>query len=173
MVATAPATNHKETGMQTETQAPHERHESKTGGSSIHVERTYPHARAKVWRALAEPALLSKWLMAAEGYAPVVGTKFVLRPIDGKAKGWRGFVECVVLAVDDGRMLQFSWEGDAGKVQTVTFTLFDDVATGGTRLVLDHDGFHGPGGFVLAKLVLAPGWRNKILVRLADALASL
>lgn len=137
-------------------------------GSGIHIERTFAHPRAKVWSAMASAEMMSKWLMLADGYEPVVGTKFRLTPIDGKAKGWRGFVDCVVLAVDEGRLLRFSWEGDPGKVQTVTFTLRDDGA--GTKLTLDHDGFHGAGGFVLAKFILGPGWRGKILGRLAAVL---
>ena len=43
--------------------------------SNIHREIVYPHPRAAVWRALTEPALIGKWLMTPEGFAPVVGTR--------------------------------------------------------------------------------------------------
>src|ERR1041384_6303296 len=101
----------------------------KPKGSSIHIETRYPHARSKVWRAFSDGDVMSKWLMKTEGYAPVVGTKFVLRAPPGQ-KGWRGFVECEVLAVEAERLLRFTWEGDPGKVQVVTFTLVDDGAGG-------------------------------------------
>src|SRR5689334_17020539 len=111
--------------------------------SRIHVEARYPHPRSKVWRALTEPALMQKWGMRPEGFAPVVGTKFKLVD-DGPHKGWRGFVECEVLAVEPERLLQTTWVGDEkdldrGIRQVVTYTLRDDGA--GTHLTLDHEGF--------------------------------
>jgi ABC-type antimicrobial peptide transport system permease subunit len=51
----------------------------KPKGSSIHIETRYPYARAKLWQAFSDADVMSKWLMKTEGYAPVVGTKFVLR----------------------------------------------------------------------------------------------
>jgi len=35
--------------------------------TEIHLTRTYPHPRKKVWRAITEPALLEKWLMHEAG----------------------------------------------------------------------------------------------------------
>jgi uncharacterized protein YndB with AHSA1/START domain len=136
--------------------------------SNIHREVTFPHARAKVWRALTDPDLIGRWLMKPEGFAAVVGTRFILRA-EGPQRGWRGFVECEVLAVEPGRRLRYSWVGDPDHPPlTVTFSL-TDVGTG-TRLALDHEGFEGLGGWLLARLLMGPGWGKMLKRRLADAL---
>jgi uncharacterized protein YndB with AHSA1/START domain len=132
--------------------------------TNIHKEITYAHPRAKVWRALTEPALMSQWLMKPEGFAPVVGTKFILRA-EGPQRGWRGFVECEVLAVEVERTLTYSWIGDPDQPPlTLTFMLEDDGA--GTKLVLDHEGFEGIGGWLLARLVMGPGWGRMLKTRI-------
>jgi uncharacterized protein YndB with AHSA1/START domain len=132
--------------------------------TNIHKEITYAQPRAKVWRALTEPALIGKWLMKPEGFAPVVGTKFILRA-EGRQRGWRGFVECEVLAVALERKLTYSWIGDPDQPPlTLTFRLEDHGA--GTKLVLDHEGFEGLGGWLLAKLVMGPGWGKMLEKRL-------
>src|SRR4051812_30876721 len=115
-----------------------------TKGTTIKVQHGYAHPRAKVWRAITEPALMQKWGMRPEGFAAVVGTKFKLVD-DGPHKGWRGFVECEVLEVQHERVLKTTWVGDEKQPpQTVTYTLADDGA-GGCTLTLEHDGFHGLG----------------------------
>jgi uncharacterized protein YndB with AHSA1/START domain len=147
--------------------------ETRTGSrrgttTRIHKEVTYPHPRARVWRAITEPALMARWLMKPEGFAPVVGTRFVLRA-EGPQRGWRGFVECEVLAVQAERRLKYSWVGDpSAPPLTLTFTLED--AGAGTRLVLDHEGFEGLGGWMLARLMMGPGWGRMLRRRLPDVL---
>jgi uncharacterized protein YndB with AHSA1/START domain len=122
----------------------------------IHLEQSYPHQRAKLWRALTEPALMEKWGMKPEGFAPMVGTKF--RLVDAKPRGWRGFVECEVLAVEPEHLLKISWVGDEkDPQQTVTFALGDEGT--GSRLTLDHEGFVGIAGFFVSRLFLRPGWK--------------
>lgn len=136
--------------------------------TDIHRVVRLPHPRAKVWRALTQPDLVDRWLMKPEGYAAVVGTKFVLRA-KGRQRGWRGFVECEVLAVEEGRLLRWSWLGDeAGPTLVVTFRLEDEG--GGTRLSLDHEGFEGFGGWLLARLMMGPGWGKLLGKRLAALL---
>ena len=136
--------------------------------TGIHREVVYPHPRSAVWRALTEPALLRRWLMEPEGFAPVAGTRFVLRA-RGPHRGWRGFVECEVLGVEVERTLRYSWVGDPDQPPlTVTFTLSDEGA--GTRLVLDHEGFEGLGGWFVARLAMGPGWGRMLRRRLADVL---
>ena len=125
--------------------------------SDITIVREYPHPRAKVWRALTDPNLVSRWLMRPEGFEPAVGTRFrlVARP----QPGWRGFVDCEVLEVEARRRLSYSWVGNEGHApMVVTFDLED--VPGGTRLTFTHTGFRGVGGFLLAKLMLGPGWRK-------------
>jgi uncharacterized protein YndB with AHSA1/START domain len=138
--------------------------------SKIHLEQSYPHPRAKLWRALTEPALMAKWGMRPEGFAPVVGTKFKL--VDAKPRGWRGFVECEVLAVEPERLLRISWVGDEkDPPQTVTYSLSDDGA--GSRLTLDHDGFVGVGSFFVSKLFLRPGWKAMLSRKIVDVMERL
>lgn len=137
--------------------------------TDIHREVTYPHPRSKVWRALTDPALVERWLMRPEGFTLAVGTRFVLRA-KGKQRGWRGFVECEVLAVEPERLLRYSWLGDEkGPTLVVTFRLTD--APGGTRLTLDHTGFEGFGGWVLARLMMGPGWGKMLTKRIPALLA--
>jgi uncharacterized protein YndB with AHSA1/START domain len=127
--------------------------------TQIRIVRDYPHPPAKVWRALTDPALVALWAMKPEGFAPVVGTKFkfVAKP----QPGWRGWVDCEVLEASEPRVLRYSWVGDeGGRRLEVSCTL--EPREGGTRLTLTHSGFTGVGGFVLAKLMMTPGW-NKML----------
>ena len=138
--------------------------------SKIHIEQRYPHPRATLWRALTEPPLMEKWGMRPEGFAPVVGTKFKL--VDAKPRGWRGFVESEVLAVEPERLLKITWVGDEkDPPQTVTYTLNDDEA--GSHLTLDHEGFVGIGGFIVSRLFLRPGWKAMLGKKIADVLGGL
>jgi uncharacterized protein YndB with AHSA1/START domain len=136
--------------------------------AQIRLERVYAHPRAKVWQALTDPRLIAAWLMRAEGFAPRPGCKFRLRA--KPQPGWRGYVDCEGLAVDEGRLLRYSWAGDdRGPVLTVTWTL-EDAPGGGTCLRLVHDGFRGAGGFILAKLMMGPGWKKMMRRYLASVL---
>jgi uncharacterized protein YndB with AHSA1/START domain len=127
--------------------------------TDIRIVRDYPHPRAKVWRALTEPALIALWAMRPEGFAPVVGTRcrFVGKP----GPGWRGFVECEVLEVQAPATLRYSWVGNEGdEASYVRYTL--EARPGGTRLIFEHTGFKGAGGFLLAKLIMTPGWKKTL-----------
>jgi uncharacterized protein YndB with AHSA1/START domain len=139
--------------------------------SDIHIVREYPHPRHKVWRALTDPDLIRRWLMRPEGFAPVVGNHFKLL---AKAQpGWRGFVECEVLEVRENERLRYSWVGNDGQSpMEVTFVL--EEVPSGTRLTFLHTGFTGFGGFLLAKLMLGPGWGKmfrKLMPNVLDHLA--
>ena len=109
--------------------------------------------------ALAEPELMALWGMRPEGFAPVVGTRYKLI---GKANpGWRGFVECEVLEVRAPSLLRYSWVGNENTKPTfVTFTL--EPRSGGTQVTFEHAGFTGMGGFLLAKLMMTPGWKKML-----------
>jgi uncharacterized protein YndB with AHSA1/START domain len=139
-----------------------------TRTTSIHRVVHYPHPRARVWRALTDPELIAKWLMKPEGFAPVVGTRFVLRA-EGPQRGWRGFVECEVLAVEHERRLEYSWVGDPDHPPLrLRFSLEDDGA--GTKLSLAHTGFEGFAGWFLARIVMGPGWSKMLTRRLSGLL---
>jgi len=130
-----------------------------TSMSDIRIIRDYPHAPRKVWRALTDPKLMALWMMRPEGFAPVAGTRFKL--IAKPQPGWRGFVECEVIEAREPSVLCYSWIGDENRAVTeVSYTL--EPHDGGTRLVFEHTGFTGIGGFVLAKLMLGPGWKNML-----------
>ncbi len=138
--------------------------------SDIRVVREYNHPPAKVWRALTDPALIALWSMRPEGFAPVVGTRFKL--VAKPQPGWRGYVECEVLEARAPSILSCSWAGDdTGKKTVVTYEL--EPISGGTRLVFTHTGFTGIGGFVLSKLMMAPGWRKMLGKSVPAVLADL
>jgi uncharacterized protein YndB with AHSA1/START domain len=134
--------------------------------SRIRIVRDYPHPPEKVWRALTDPALIALWGMRPEGFAPVVGARFKL--VGRPGPGWRGFVECEMLEVREPALLRYSWIGnDDSPTSYVRFAL--EPRAGGTRLTFQHDGFKGVGGFLLANLVMKPGWK-KTFARLLPAL---
>jgi uncharacterized protein YndB with AHSA1/START domain len=127
--------------------------------TDIRIVRDYPHPPAKVWRALTDPALVTLWAMRPEGFAAVVGnrSRYYAKP----QRGWRGFIECEVLEVRERELLRYSWVGNEGRKPTfVTYRL--EPIPGGTRLLFEHTGFEGVAGFMLAKLIMAPGWRKML-----------
>jgi uncharacterized protein YndB with AHSA1/START domain len=133
--------------------------------TEIRVVRDYRHAPAKVWRALTDPALMALWGMRPEGFAPEPGTRF--RLVGAANRAWRGWVECAVLEVVVRQKLRFSWDDDGrGKTTYVTYSI--EPHAGGTRLVFEHTGFTGIGGFVYAKALMTPGMK-KVLGRTLPA----
>jgi uncharacterized protein YndB with AHSA1/START domain len=135
--------------------------------TEISLEREYPHPRAKVWQALTQPQLIAAWLMRPEGFEPKVGCKFRLSA--KPQPGWRGYVDCEITDLVPERLLRYTWAGDdSGRVMAVTWTL--DEASGGTRLSLLHQGFRGPGGWFLARLILGPGWKKMMARRIPSVL---
>jgi uncharacterized protein YndB with AHSA1/START domain len=127
--------------------------------TDIHIVRDYPHPPSKVWRALTDPALIALWGMRPEGFSLVAGTrfKFVGKP----NPGWRGFVECELLEAREPSLLRYSWVGSENQKPTqVSFRL--EPHAGGTRLTFEHSGFTGVGGFLLAKLMMGPGWKKML-----------
>jgi uncharacterized protein YndB with AHSA1/START domain len=138
--------------------------------SDIRLVRDYPHPPAKVWRALTDPALIALWGMRPEGFSPVVGTRFKL--IGKPNPGWRGFVECEVLEAREPVVLRYSWIGnEKDKPTYVTYTL--EPHAGGTRLTFEHAGFTGVGGFLLATLMMKPGWKKMLKTTFAAVLADI
>jgi uncharacterized protein YndB with AHSA1/START domain len=122
----------------------------------ITVEETLPYPIETVWQALTDPDALAEWVMPVEGFAPVVGQKFRFkaRPMPG----WDGVINCEVLTVEPPQRLVIRWQGSRMRSPTtVTWTL---APTGtGTRLRIDHQGFAGPSGALLA-LMHRSGWRG-------------
>jgi len=53
----------------------------------------------------------------------------------------------------------------------VTFTL--EPHAGGTRVTFEHSGFKGVGGFLLAKLMMGPGWKKMFRATFPAVLADI
>lgn len=133
---------------------------------SIRLEQTYSYPPDRVWRALTDPQALGQWLMQTD-FEPRLGKKFQFH--DKPRPGWRGIVDCEVVELEPPRRLAYTWQGDPGKPATLVRWTLEPIA-GGTRLVLEHSGFKGIGGFFL-RSILSGGWRDKILQKLARALS--
>ena len=142
--------------------------------SDIRIVRDYPYAPPKVWRALTDPALIPLWTATgaggrAAGFTPAVGTRFqwIARP----KPGWRGVVDCEVLAVCEPSLLRYSWAGDeGGDVTEVTCRL--EARDSGTRFTYEHTGFTGVGGIFMSML-LGHVRRKMLSVGLPAVLADL
>ena len=69
---------------------------------SVVVEREFPFAPEKLWRALTQPHLIEEWLMKND-FKPVVGHSFNLRG------DWGGVLDCEVLDVEPNKTLSYTW----------------------------------------------------------------
>jgi uncharacterized protein YndB with AHSA1/START domain len=136
--------------------------------NDIRIVRDYPHPPAKVWRALTEPELMSRWMIAAkpEGFSTEVGTRF--RFVGKPQPGWSGVVECEVLEAREPSLLRYAWTLDDGQITHVTYRL--EPHPNGTRFTFEHTGFTGLGGFFLAKLVMTPVRKKMFGVRVPAVL---
>jgi uncharacterized protein YndB with AHSA1/START domain len=124
--------------------------------AKVDLKVDYAFPREQVWEVLTNSACLRQWLMD-NNFKPMPGLKFQFR---AKAdKNWRGFVEGEVHKADPPSRLVYTWEGEPGKKTRVTWTL-EAAGDNSTRVRLEHEGFHGLGGFILAKLVFGPGWKK-------------
>lgn len=133
----------------------------------IEIDTELPYAVADVWHALTDPAALAEWLMPVEGFAPKVGQAFTLRA--KPMPGWDGVVECEVITADEPHTLAYTWRGSRMSTpSTVTWTL-SPLDARRTRLRLDHGGFSGLSGTVMAFLHRG-GWGRIVHRRLADHL---
>jgi uncharacterized protein YndB with AHSA1/START domain len=131
---------------------------------SVIVEREFPFAPERLWRALTQPHLIEEWLMKND-FKPAVGHRFNLR---GE---WGGVLDCEVLAIEPNKTLSYTWifaHDDAAYNLTsvVTFTL--TPTSTGTHLRMEQSGFRPdqPQAFNGAKF----GWQ-KFLENLGQLLA--
>lgn len=100
--------------------------------SSIHAESFLPFPPSRVWQALTDSEMIGKWLMKTD-FVPVVGHAFRF-----DTGNW-GITHCEVLAMEPEKMLRYSWKNPPLDT-VVTFTLTPEGE--GTRLTLEHSGFH-------------------------------
>jgi uncharacterized protein YndB with AHSA1/START domain len=138
------------------------------------IVRLYPYPIATLWRAVTEPDLVARWTTTGRGgrpvgFVPVVGNRFqlVAKPLPG----WRGIVDCEVIAAEEPHLLQYTWVGDEGGRTSLVTHRLDDVRNG-TRLTFEHTGFSGVSGFLMAKLLYTVR-RRMLAVGLPRVLADL
>ncbi|MER6433758.1 SRPBCC domain-containing protein [Streptomyces sp900105245] len=134
------------------------------------LETDLPHLPADVWQALTDPAALSEWLMPVHDFEPVVGQRFHLRA--KPMPGWDGVIEGKILEADEPHRLVYTWKGSRMRSNTaVRWTLTALPHGAGTRLRLDHQGFEGIGGAVLA-FMHRGGWKKFVTRQLPAHLAA-
>lgn len=121
---------------------------------SLIVEREFPHAPGKIWRALTQPHLIAEWLMQND-FAPTTGHHFTLRT---QPHGdWNGIIDCEVLTVEPDKTLTYSWVSGEGPQRLATLVIWTLTPTGaGTHLRMEQSGFRTdqPGNYQGAKY----GW---------------
>jgi len=111
--------------------------EAATQTRSVVVEREFPYAPDRLWRALTQPHLIEAWLMKND-FRPEVGHRFNLNG------DWGGVLDCEVLTLEPNRTLSYTWnyahDDPAYALNSVvTFTL---TPTGtGTHLRMEQAGF--------------------------------
>jgi len=107
---------------------------AKTSATLV-IERVYPHAPEKLWRALTESRLLAEWLLS-NSFEPIVGRNFQFRR--EPMPHWNGVIDCKVLVVESLKRLSYTWEA-MGLEMVVNWTL--TPADGGTHLRMEQSGF--------------------------------
>jgi uncharacterized protein YndB with AHSA1/START domain len=74
--------------------------------------------------------------------------------------GFSGVVHCEVIEVELNRRLVYTWDGGGGWGKTtVVWTL--EPCGAGTKLQLEHKGFHGFRPLLLS-LMMGSGWKKKL-----------
>lgn len=104
--------------------------EAPTETRAVVVERDVPHPPEKIWRALTQSHLIGEWLMKTE-FKPEMGHRFRF------TADW-GEVACEVRAVEEHKLLEYSW--DAGDLRSVVTWTLAPTDTG-TRLRMEQAGF--------------------------------
>ena len=123
--------------------------------ASILREVFYPHPPERVWRALTDPAALSRWLMPND-FQPRLGHRFTFReePIPPY---FDGIVRCEVTELDPPWRLAYTWNGGPGVETVVSYRLEREGS--GTRLYFEQRGFDlDQPGHRAAYDAMSPGW---------------
>jgi uncharacterized protein YndB with AHSA1/START domain len=108
----------------------------------------------RLWAALTDSDELGLWLMPPTNFKPQQGQKFILRA--APKPGWRGWVECEVLAIDQPHLMIWAWSSDVGEDSRLTFELSEEGQA--TRLILRHAGNINQ----TAADLLRGGWLDKL-----------
>jgi uncharacterized protein YndB with AHSA1/START domain len=132
----------------------------------LKLERVYPHAPERVWRALTDRRALSQWLMETD-FEPRLGHRFTFRA--KPQPGWDGVTYCEVTELDPPRRVAYTWRGGSGQDRpptldtVVRFTLTPEGS--GTRLTLEHTGFAGFKA-IFVSFMMKAGWTKMLRSRL-------
>ena len=102
---------------------------------SVVVERIFPFAAEKLWRALTDRDLLTQWMMSND-FEPVLARPFQFRA-EPMAQ-WDGVIHCELLIFVPPTKIGYSWRS-MGLESFVLFTL--SPAEGGTHLRMEQSGF--------------------------------
>lgn len=132
--------------------------------ATIRADHLLAHPPARVWRALTDPARMSRWLMPTD-FQPVVGHRFSF-----DTGGW-GKTQCEVLAIEPESLLRISWVN--GPLDTtVTWRLVPEGE--GTRVYVEHAGFDLDNPMHKAAYDgMSGGWSGSVAERFAAAVAEL
>ena len=110
----------------------------------LSFEAFFPDPPERVWRALTDPAALSRWLLPTN-FQPRIGFHFQFRSI-GRGKG--NAVEGMVLEAHEPQRLAYTWDdGEDDTRGVVCWTL--KPTDGGTHLTLEHLPAEEPQPYVL------------------------
>jgi len=138
----------------------------------LKLERVYPHAPERVWRALTDRQAMSQWMMETD-FEPRLGHRFTFRA--KPQPGWDGVTYCEVTELDPPRRVAYTWRGGSGKDPStldtvVRFTLTPEGS--GTRLTLEHTGFTGLKA-IFVSFMMKAGWAKMLRTRLGPVLDKL
>jgi uncharacterized protein YndB with AHSA1/START domain len=137
---------------------------------AIRLDQFIAHPPAKVWRALTEPDLVSRWLMPGDIKAEV-GHRFTFTTTPKEQVGFDGVVHCEVLEAEPQKLLKLSWRGGDAD-WTVTWRLEPEGR--GTRLFLDHEGFDPDDPLQqMSRKIMGGGWRSAHFKAIAEVAARL
>ncbi|HWA79856.1 MAG TPA: SRPBCC domain-containing protein [Acetobacteraceae bacterium] len=102
---------------------------------SVVIEREFPFAPEKIWRALTEPHLIEEWLMKND-FKPIVGHRFNLQRTS--TPDVTIVIDCRVRVVEPDKTLSYTWVA-RGLESVVSWTLIPTRT--GTRLRMEQSGF--------------------------------
>ncbi|MEV6769022.1 SRPBCC domain-containing protein [Nocardia sp. NPDC051030] len=112
--------------------------DSELNPAAVEIGSFFPQPPEDVWRVLTEPELHARWLMRSVGFAPSVGTHFILAvPTEPT-----GEIACEVLTARPAEQLTITWVDLRAKYPArwvVDWTIQPQGR--GTRLLLTQTGF--------------------------------
>jgi uncharacterized protein YndB with AHSA1/START domain len=134
----------------------------------LKLQAFYPQSPEKVWQALTDKDAMAEWLMIASDFEPIVGHKFSFRA--KPQPGWDGTVACEITEIVPLKRIAYTWKSGGNSILTTLVTWTLEPEAGGTRLRLEHTGFHGMHGWV-ASFILQSGWRHMLKKKIPFVLA--